>query len=171
MQQSKDIEFKDDEFDNVLVVCTGVVEDSHLDAIVSYAQERRKNAVLIRCVGAQSARSIPHLLGKGAQYNGTLDDTVMLKLWIGQGESILPSGPSGPNATMGVVVCIRDSDTQKLLMVKERYGFWAGQWKYLTGTLERNEFPHECAAREIGEELGLEAKFVRAFGVLCSKWG
>jgi ADP-ribose pyrophosphatase YjhB (NUDIX family) len=179
MQQDEHVNITEDAYNNVQATLAGRLENDEIDAIVSSARSSSRNAVLFRCVGVEGSANIPHLLTIGAKYNGPVGDTAALNLWLGEGESIIPSGP---NATNGVVVCVRDPAADKVLMVKERFGFWAGKWKYPTGTFQlkefpqryaeravRKEFPQECAERALRKELGLKARFVRTFGVVCFK--
>lgn len=53
-------------------------------------------------------------------------------------------------------VAVRDG---RLLLVRDRHGFWAG----VGGWIEPGELPEEALLREVREELGVEAEITRAF--------
>ncbi|MBE1584333.1 NUDIX domain-containing protein [Nonomuraea angiospora] len=61
--------------------------------------------------------------------------------------------------------CALLTDTEdRVLMVKPNY---RPHWAFPGGIMEADELPHECAVREVGEELGLR---VAVTGLLVVDW-
>jgi 8-oxo-dGTP diphosphatase len=46
----------------------------------------------------------------------------------------------------------------RILIGKRRVGTFAGKWEFPGGKMEPGETPEECLARELAEELGVEAR-------------
>jgi len=60
----------------------------------------------------------------------------------------------------------------RLLLQKKSKGlFGEGKWNGVGGKLEMNESPEACVAREVFEETGLKALYLRFHGVLNFYFG
>lgn len=51
----------------------------------------------------------------------------------------------------------------RILIGKRRVGTFAGKWEFPGGKMEPGETPEECLARELAEELGVEARIGKLF--------
>ncbi len=51
----------------------------------------------------------------------------------------------------------------RILIGKRRAGTFAGKWEFPGGKMEPGETPEECLARELAEELGIEARVGKLF--------
>ena len=51
----------------------------------------------------------------------------------------------------------------RILIGKRKGGAFAGKWEFPGGKMEPGESPEECLARELAEELGVEARIGKLF--------
>lgn len=80
----------------------------------------------------------------------------MMTLWLPNSPSKLT--PCGTH-NVGVSVLLLRPDTQQVLLVKERYYNQQRLWKLISGSVELNEFVHECVEREVLEETGMRCNY------------
>ncbi|HUJ68660.1 MAG TPA: (deoxy)nucleoside triphosphate pyrophosphohydrolase [Syntrophorhabdales bacterium] len=52
---------------------------------------------------------------------------------------------------------------RRILIGKRKGGTFAGKWEFPGGKMELGETPEECLARELAEELGVEARIGKLF--------
>lgn len=65
----------------------------------------------------------------------------------------------------GAIVCHRDNDDIKILILKHRLG---GHWSFPKGHVEKNETERETATREVREETGLSVRLMDNFREMVS---
>lgn len=99
---------------------------------------------------------LPVLLKKNFQIHHARPEKIVLTAWLKDGERVLPRFPSTDIAVAALVV---DSEN-RVLMVKERFGALQ-PYKFPGGAVEMGEDIADAAVREVLEETGIEADFVK----------
>jgi 8-oxo-dGTP pyrophosphatase MutT (NUDIX family) len=88
---------------------------------------------------------------------------VLFSLWLPETPNVLPAGPSHNLAITAYVL----NAEGHVLCVKERHGPSAGQgWKLPQGKVEAQEDVSGAAIREVHEETGVMAEFVKICSIL-----
>jgi 8-oxo-dGTP diphosphatase len=77
----------------------------------------------------------------------------------------IQTGPARRAALMRVTAAVIESQGKILIARRKKEDRWGGLWEFPGGKMDRGEKPEACLRRELGEELGVEA---RVGELLCS---
>ncbi|CAH8549847.1 unnamed protein product [Heterobilharzia americana] len=98
----------------------------------------------------------PYPLGPGFKFHHAYNSEATLVRWLGEGVSRLPDYASHQ---VGVAGVLTNSDTSKVLMVREKGSPTFSGWKFPTGLLHAGEDIADAAVREVYEECGIHTDF------------
>ena len=71
-------------------------------------------------------------------------------------------GPMVEQRHVKVIAAIIRKES-RILIGKRKVGTFAGKWEFPGGKMEPGETPEQCLARELAEELGVEARIGKLF--------
>eukprot|EP00817_Percolomonadidae_sp_ATCC50343_P004112 CAMPEP_0117429798 /NCGR_PEP_ID=MMETSP0758-20121206/9327_1 /TAXON_ID=63605 /ORGANISM="Percolomonas cosmopolitus, Strain AE-1 (ATCC 50343)" /LENGTH=223 /DNA_ID=CAMNT_0005217157 /DNA_START=45 /DNA_END=713 /DNA_ORIENTATION=- len=144
--------------------------ESHAkESIESYKKEGLR-AIWVR-VPLNMSTYISILASLGFTFHHAKDDYSMLTKWISEKENDQENKlPSYCVSTIGAGGVVLNEENNTILVIRERYvGLKEGEkekalWKLPGGALDLGESIGETAVREVFEETGIQAEFVRLIG-------
>lgn len=159
------LQHKEDKYDGILVEDQGLPDDEATFAsmlthsIEQWTASKRKGIWLK--LPLEKAKFVPIAAELGFSYHHAENRHVMMTRWLSDGENRLPANASHQVGVGCIVV-----HEGKLLLVQEKSGPLRGTgiWKIPTGLADASEDLGAAAEREIFEETGIEAEFVK---ILC----
>ncbi|KAI4320850.1 hypothetical protein MLD38_034291 [Melastoma candidum] len=99
---------------------------------------------------------------EGFENHHTQQDYLMMALWIPKNTPCTLPGGATHRVTIGAIVL--NDRTKEVLVVQEKWKFH-GIWKIPTGTVNEGENTHVAAVREVKEETGIDAEFLKILSV------
>ena len=118
-------------------------------------EQRHIRGVWLR-VPTTRSEFIPVAVQRGFVPHNCEKDGIVLTRWLPEDE---PNQlPANASHTVGVGCIVVDEETQKILLVQEKWGAFKG-WKIPTGTVDARESIDVAALRECREETGLDVAF------------
>jgi len=141
---------------------TDAFQQKLVDSLVAW-KESGKRGVWLE-VPAKRSELIAAAQSQGFEFHHAERDYLMMNLWLGEGESLLPANASH-SVGVGILVLNKRGE---LLVVQEATGPAAnrkgGFWKVPTGLVNAGEEMSVSAVREMKEETGIDVEFVQLVG-------
>merc|ERR1711935_525499 len=133
-----------------------------LNETLTHFQTKQIKGVWVQ-IKADKAHLIPHFLKNNFVYHHTEGDDLTMTKWLSnETQNSLPSFCTHYCGVGGLVV---DTDTQEVLLIKEKAGHWTNRWKIPGGHVNRGETLNDAMVREVWEETGVNAEFVGLIGI------
>ncbi|CAH2078937.1 unnamed protein product [Thlaspi arvense] len=129
-----------------------------LRASLSHWRETGKKGIWIK-LALGFANLVEPAVSEGFRYHHAEPDYLMLVSWISHTRDTIPANASH---VVGVGALVLNKETQEILVVQERSGYFKDKnvWKLPTGVVDEGEDICTGVTREVEEETGIIADFV-----------